>query len=98
MTVNELTASKIKYALAPWISFPSAPLTSTNPLLIAKEVYRHDDHSGGVVVRLSVNGAEFWLSQESPEPRQPYIPGPIGGGTIRMILTVPKPMKCLPAL
>ena len=40
---------------------------------------------GGVIVRLSVNGAEFWVSEES----EPQIP--LGGGSIRMILTVADP-------
>jgi len=90
MTVNELTASKIKCSLAPWISVPVGAVDFYKSAFDAKEVYRHDDHSGGVVVRLSVNGAEFWLSQESSDLASP-IPGPIGGGTIRMILTVPNP-------
>ena len=33
----------------------------------AIEVYRIEDPGGAVVSRLSVDGAEFWLSDESPE-------------------------------
>jgi PhnB protein len=33
----------------------------------AREVYLVEDPGGAVVARLSVHGAEFWLSDESPE-------------------------------
>jgi PhnB protein len=49
----------------------------------AAEVYRLDAPGGGVVARLSVDDAEFWLSDGSPEPS--------GAGSIRMILTVADP-------
>ena len=84
-------------SIAPWLSAPSAAkaIAFYTSAFEAKEVYRHADPSGGVVVRLSVNGAEFWLSQDSPpedSPQEPQsTPEPIGGGSIRMILTVPNP-------
>ena len=43
-----------------------------------------------VVARLSVDGAEFWLSDESPE-HQNFSPESLGGITVRMILTVADP-------
>ncbi len=49
-----------------------------------------EDPGGSVVSRLSVDGAEFWLSDESPENGN-YSPESLGGGTVRMILTVPDP-------
>ena len=33
----------------------------------AIEVFRIDDGRAGVVARLAVNGAEFWVADESPE-------------------------------
>jgi PhnB protein len=45
---------------------------------------------GAIVSRLSVPGAEFWLSDESPEHGH-FSPESLGGGTARMILTVPDP-------
>ena len=36
---------------------------------------------------LSVEGAEFWLADESPEHAN-YSPETLGGGTVRMILMV----------
>src|SRR6476646_5919526 len=56
----------------------------------AVEVYRVEDPGGAVVSRLSVAGAEFWLSDESPEHGN-FSPETLGGGTVRMILTVPDP-------
>jgi len=79
-------------SIAPWLSAPSAAkaIAFYTSAFEAKEVYRHADPSGGAVVKLSINGAEFWLSQDSPD-QSPSTPDPIGGGSIRMILTVPNP-------
>lgn len=56
----------------------------------AREVFRVEDPGGAVVSRLSIEGAEFWLSDESPEHAN-FSPETLGGGTTRMILTVPDP-------
>jgi PhnB protein len=56
----------------------------------ATEVFRHADESGRVVARLSLDGAEFWLADESPEHKN-FSPETLGGGTTRMILTVEDP-------
>jgi PhnB protein len=56
----------------------------------AVEVYRVEDPFGSVVSRLSVRGAEFWLSDESPEHGN-FSPETLGGGSVRMVLTVSDP-------
>src|SRR5205809_5887219 len=56
----------------------------------AVEVYRVEAPDGAVVSRLSVNGAEFWVADESLEYYN-FSPESLGGGTVRMILTVPDP-------
>ena len=56
----------------------------------AEEAYRLEDENGGVVAKLSVNGAEFWLSDEAPDMGN-FSPESIGGGSVRMILTVADP-------
>jgi PhnB protein len=56
----------------------------------ALEAYRVEDPGGAVVARLSVNGAEFWVADESPAHAN-FSPESLGGGTVRMILTVPDP-------
>jgi PhnB protein len=56
----------------------------------AFEVFRVEAPDGAVVCRLSVEGAEFWVADESPEHAN-YSPETLGGGTVRMILTVADP-------
>jgi PhnB protein len=56
----------------------------------AVELFRVEDPTGAVVARLAVDSAEFWLSDESPEHSN-ISPETLGGGTVRMILTVPDP-------
>lgn len=56
----------------------------------ATESFRMDDESGAVVARLSIEGAEFWLADESPE-HQNFSPQTLSGGTVRIILTVEDP-------
>src|SRR5882724_12345359 len=56
----------------------------------AGELFRIDDDSGAVVARLSVGAAEFWLADESPEHKN-FSPESLGGGTVRMVLTVKDP-------
>jgi PhnB protein len=55
----------------------------------AKELFRMGD-GDSVVSRLSIEGAEFWLSDESPEHHN-FSPESLGGITIRIILTVADP-------
>ncbi len=56
----------------------------------AAEVFRLDSPDGEVVARLSVDGAEFWLADESPEHFNPS-PESLGGGSVRMLLIVADP-------
>ena len=48
-----------------------------------------DEHES-VVAQLTVGNASFWVSDESPEHAN-FSPETVGGGTVRMILTVPDP-------
>lgn len=56
----------------------------------AVEVYRIEDPDNGVVSRLSIAGAEFWLSEEAPDFGN-FSPETLGGSTTRLILTVDDP-------
>jgi PhnB protein len=56
----------------------------------ATEQFRHDDGGGSIVARLAVDGAEFWLADESPE-HQNYSPKSLNGSSARMILIVDNP-------
>jgi PhnB protein len=55
----------------------------------AVELFRLENE-GSVVARLSIDGAEFWLSDESPEHHN-HSPESLGGITVRIILTVADP-------
>ena len=46
--------------------------------------------TGEVVAQLSVEGASFWMADESPA-HENFSPESIGGSTVRMILTVEDP-------
>jgi len=82
----------VAYAIAPMLSVRQGAraVEFYKAAFRATEVHRVEDPSGAVVSRLSVEGAEFWVSDESPE-HQNYSPESLGGGSTRMILTVPDP-------
>ncbi len=56
----------------------------------AEVLFRLDGEGGGVVAQLRIGASEFWVADESPE-HQNFSPDTLGGGTMRMILTVPDP-------
>jgi len=56
----------------------------------ADVLYRVDAPDGAVVARLSVDGAEFWVADESPE-HQNFSPETLAGGTVRMVMIVDDP-------
>jgi PhnB protein len=56
----------------------------------ASELFRLDAPDGAVVARLSVEGAEFWVADESPQHLN-YSPETLGGGTVRMVMVVNDP-------
>ena len=56
----------------------------------AVELLRVDDPSGAVVAQLSVDGADFWLADESPEHAN-FSPESLGGGSVRMVVVVEDP-------
>jgi PhnB protein len=56
----------------------------------ATEAFRMDAPDGTVVARLSVEGAEFWVADESPEHKN-FSPETLEGSTIRIILVVDDP-------
>jgi len=82
----------ITTSIAPWLSVSNSKnaVDFYIAAFSAVEAFRLEDPDGGVVARLSVDGAEFWLSDESPAHGN-YSPASLGGGTVRMILTVADP-------
>jgi PhnB protein len=84
-------APSITTTIAPWlcvragaraVEFYKAAFGATELFLMGE--------GDSVVARLSIQGAEFWLSDESPEHHN-YSPESLGGITVRIILTVPDP-------
>jgi PhnB protein len=82
----------MRCSIAPWLSVRNSAkaVDFYKSAFGAAEVFRLEDPSGGVVAKLSVDGAEFWLSDESPEHAN-FSPESLSGGTVRMILTVADP-------
>ena len=56
----------------------------------ATVAFRIDAPDGAVVARLSVDGAEFWVADESPEHHN-FSPETLCGGTVRMVMVVEDP-------
>jgi PhnB protein len=84
--------TSFRCSIAPWLSVrQGAKAVEFYKLAFgAAEVFRIDAPDGAVVARLSVEGAEFWLGDESPEHGN-FSPQSLGGGTVRMVLTVADP-------
>jgi PhnB protein len=92
MDTNTGTTTSVMCSIAPMLSVRNGARAVDFYKLAfgAMEVYRIESPDGAVVSRLSVDGAEFWLADESPEHAN-FSPESLGGGTVRMILTVPDP-------
>ncbi len=92
MTNNAAAGAAFKCSIAPWLSVRKsvAAVEFYKAAFGAEEVFRLGDESEGVVARLSVEGAEFWVSDESPNHWN-YSPESLGGGTVKMVLTVADP-------
>jgi PhnB protein len=90
--INQETSVGMQTSLAPWMSVRDAAraVAFYKAAFGAVEVYHLEDPGGGVVSRLSIDGAEFWLSDESPDYGN-FSPETLGGATTRMILTVADP-------
>jgi len=86
-----MSSTTITTSLAPWLSVRNSlkALNFYKSAFGATEVYRLD-MPDSVIARLSVNGAEFWIGDESPEHGN-FSPETLGGGSVRMILTVADP-------
>ena len=77
--------------IAPWLSVRNGvrAVEFYKSAFGAVVVFRMDG-DGSVVARLSVEGAEFWVGDESPEHAN-FSPQSLNGSTVRIILTVADP-------
>src|SRR5215831_18965022 len=81
------TQHSVKTTIAPWLTVENSAkaVEFYKAAFGAIETYRLETPGGGLVVRLSVNGAEFWLSSGSSDAKS------LASENIRMILTVSNP-------
>ena len=56
----------------------------------AIELFRVGDGSDSVIAQMAIDDCEFWLADESPDDFN-FSPATLGGGTVRMVLTVENP-------
>jgi PhnB protein len=89
MPSNTAAGSEFGISIAPWLSVRNGAkaVEFYKAAFGAVEVYRLDSPAG-IVVRLAVNGAEFWLADGAESGEAPET---LGGDSVRMILTVPNP-------
>ena len=80
----------ITTSLAPWLNIADGHRAAEfYPAAFgALETYRLAAPDGALILRFSVEGAEFWVSGG---PAGDIDNSPLGADTIRMILTVPNP-------
>ena len=92
MATEAAAKGSVRCTIAPWLSVrgSATAVEFYKAAFGAAEVFRLEDAGGSVVARLTVDGAEFWVGEESPEHKN-FSPETIGGGSVRMILTVADP-------
>lgn len=86
--------TKRKTSILPWLSIRNSKKAEVfyKEAFGAVETYRMETPEGGLVVRLSVEGAEFWVSGQSDDTSvNETSKENVGGDTIKIILTVDDP-------
>jgi PhnB protein len=92
MSDNPQKAANPKTSIAPMLSVRNGAkaVEFYKAAFGATELFRIDSESGEVVARLSADGAEFWVADESPEHFN-FSPQSLGGGSVRMVMIVANP-------
>jgi PhnB protein len=88
--VKETTEPKTSIAPLLNVRRGSAAVDFYKAAFGATELFRVTSESGDVVARLSIEGNEFWLADESPS-HDNFSPETLTGSTTRIILTVADP-------
>jgi PhnB protein len=88
MTTDTRKSEALKTSIAPWLSVRrgAEAVGYYTAAFGAAELHRVENDAGEIVAHLSIGGADFWISDDpnsSPEV--------LGGGSVRMILTVEDP-------
>ena len=78
-------------SIAPWrsVSNGAKAVSFYKAAFGATETYRLEMPDGGLVIKFSIDGAEFWISADSDKDGSNAVP--LGGDNIRIILTVSDP-------
>ena len=86
------TKTIVQTTIAPWLTIQngSKAVDFYKAAFNAVETYRMETPDGGLVVKLSVNDAEFWISGSASKNEAPN-PSALTNDAIRMILTVHNP-------
>ena len=89
---SDSAGSGVANSIVPWLNVRKSAqaVEFYKAAFGAIEVFRIEDPDGNVVARLSVEGAEFWVGDESPEHLN-FSPEGLGGSTVRVIFTVADP-------
>lgn len=92
MSAHERRPADVATSLAPMLSVREGAraVVFYQSALGTTEVFRMESPDGAVVSRLAIDGAEFWVADESPEYHN-FSPASVNGSTTRMILTVADP-------
>jgi PhnB protein len=81
----------VSTAIAPWLTVRESreAVEFYKAAFGAQELFRLGE-GDSVIARLSVEGAEFWVGDESPEHFN-FSPASLGGSSVRIIFTVADP-------
>lgn len=92
MSSDSLMTRKHKTSIAPMLSVRNGAraVEFYKAAFAARQLFRLDGEDGGVVAQLSVEGADFWLADESPEHLN-FSPESLGGGSVRLVMVVDDP-------
>jgi PhnB protein len=82
----------IPTTIAPWLTVRNGVKAAEfyKAAFDAIETYRLETPDGGLIVKLSIDGAEFWISGNASGDADPNVET-LAGEVIRMILTVANP-------
>ena len=88
MANSDIHQNALPMSLLPWLTVQDGEkaVAFYKSAFGASEVYRLDEPGAGVVVRLEVGAVQFWVSDGADSSS-----GSLGGGTLRIILTVRDP-------
>jgi PhnB protein len=87
-----MSPSPLKTSLAPLLNVHdgAAAVAFYQAAFGAAVLFSTPPESGSTVAQLSIDGAEFWLADESPENLN-FSPQALNGSTLRVVLTVADP-------